>query len=185
MAIIFAVSILFTADGRPSLGKMVLPEGSEPSVNQGPGGDDAGPSNAGPSNVAPPYSPWESFPEVPDSLSPPPSDPSVPSLPSIPSLEGSGEREQSVDQPVQPQPQAIDALRANVRKKLGIFLSLGSDRSVQTRIYSKTREALQGDAASAEQLGAIEEKIFELLQRDDLPTLPSERAKWLLRSYPS
>lgn len=38
LAIIFAVSILFTADGRPSLGKMVLPEGSEPSVNQGPGG---------------------------------------------------------------------------------------------------------------------------------------------------
>lgn len=61
---------------------------SEVSVNQAPGGNDAGPSN-----VAPADSPLRSFPSVPSALTPLPSDPSVPSLPSLPSIDRN-EREQ-------------------------------------------------------------------------------------------
>lgn len=76
---------------------------------------------------------------------------------------------------------AVDlaSFRGDVHCKLGIFLS-GAGRSVQTHLYAKAWERLQGDAASAEQLLAIDLKIMELSLRRDLPTLPRERWQLLI-----
>lgn len=81
---IFSTFFIFHVSGEQGL-PLPTPSGasSECSVNQAPGGNDAGPSNAVPSNAAPADSPWGSFPSVPSSLTPLPSSPYVPSLHSM------------------------------------------------------------------------------------------------------
>jgi len=68
-----------------------------------------------------------------------------------------------------------------VYTKLGLFLSVGSDRSVRKDTYATAWERLQGNTASAEELLGIDLKMEELCNRASLPSLPKERLNLLLK----
>ena len=91
--------------------------------------------------------------------------------------------QQPANVPAQQPPVALEGdledFRKEVRMKLGIFLSSGG-QSVQRKVYDRAWALVNGEAASADELLALDLKMSELTNRADLPQTPKERLSLIL-----
>ncbi|KAL6957413.1 hypothetical protein U1Q18_044140 [Sarracenia purpurea var. burkii] len=96
--------------------------------------------------------------------------------------QGGGAGAAPAEQPVVPE-QPVDVLfpfRSKIRTNLGIFLSMGSSRSVYKPLYKNAQALLDLDSAPAEKLRELDLKIKELSLRHGLPLGPKDRLNLLL-----